>query len=134
MEKSVKLTWNGMVFEGSPSAIAKIIASAKTDSVIANKGTVVLRKGAELKKIFATINADTAEEFVLKALDKAGQGIHTVFSGLNDTIRNRFHRDPKDVIVVETATMNGRTFVSKVTVGDQELKGHFAKGGLSIGR
>ena len=120
----MKLFLNGYEVEGTANEIAKLISKTKTNSQIVSKSekpVIALRKGSELKKAFQNIQADNAEMFVQKCLDIAnGQGIHTVFSGMNDLIRNKFNSNP--------------ALVTKGMMEAGLIKGHPSKGGFTINR
>ena len=132
-------TADGGTIIGTPKQIANfILATAKQSVTVANKDAkpaVILRKGHELKKIFSSIMAPTAEEFVNKCMDATGgQGIHVVFSGLNELIKTKYGVNPRDVITVTTTVIGNKSYVEDIAVGDVHYSGHFSNGGLTISK
>jgi hypothetical protein len=133
--KTIRVVYNGIEMEGTIPQISKLIVSLNQNAVTAQKPAPAarLKDRKELQEVFKSVKADNAEDFVVSALVAAGQPIHTVFSGMNEVIRSKYGKDPKDVIRVSVdETETGHRYIRKVTVGSRELKGHFSKGGLTI--
>ena len=94
--------------------VASIMSSLNGTTKPAEK---VYEKSAVIRKAIRNIKAETAEDLVLSSLVNR-DGLHTVISGLNQEIRDRFELDP----VVVTSDM----------IKDGLIKGRPAKRGFWI--
>lgn len=90
----VTLKYGKVVIQCKPGDISGIMSSLEGKSEA--KKEKVYEKSAVVKKAVRSIKASSPQEFVLKALANR-EGLHTVFSGLNDELRTRFEVDPKDI-------------------------------------
>jgi hypothetical protein len=94
MDKNmVTLKIGKTIIQCRPEDVGNIMSSVSTAPVTAEKK---YEKSTVIHKAIRNLEANTPEELVIGALANRS-GIHTVFSGLNEELRNRFGADPIDV-------------------------------------
>ena len=91
-----------------PEDVAGIMASVGS-GVNTLPQKPLYEKSSILHKAIRSIQADDAEDLVLKAL-KGRVGVHTVYSGLNQELRDRFGADPVEISesLINKGLINGR--------------------------
>lgn len=97
MKKTVKLSYNGITLECSPSQAKEIMFANKPAGETITSTPHV--EASVLRKALKNIKADTPEDFVLQALLQTPKkdGIHVVWNGLNAELKDRFNCDPQAV-------------------------------------
>jgi hypothetical protein len=109
MEKSfVTVKFAGATITCKPEDVASIM-SALNGNAPAKDGKKVFEKSSVIHKAIRNIKAETPEELVTSALANR-DGLHTVFSGLNDELRTRFGADPIEVTesMINDGLIDGR--------------------------
>lgn len=102
MENLVTLKVGKAVIKCRPEDIGSIMSGLSALPTIDKKKT--FEKSSVVHKNIKNIQAENAKDLVLKALANR-EGLHTVFSGLNEEIRDRFSEDP--VTVTNSLIANG---------------------------
>lgn len=95
MEKNfVTIKIAGATIQCKPEDVSSIMSSLNGSKPA--DGKKVYEKSTVIHKAIRNLKAETPEELVLGALANR-DGLHTVFSGLNDELRVRFGVDPVDI-------------------------------------
>lgn len=110
MPKTNKITIiraDGVKIQCLPEQAASVMASF-TGQVGVVAGKLPYKSSKDIRNAVRNITGDTASEYVmniLKANVTNGYGLHTVYSGLNHNIREKYADDPQ--MVTEALRDNG---------------------------
>lgn len=108
MEKNfVTIKLGKATIQCKPEDVAGIMSSMNGSKP--EDGKKVYEKSTVVHKAIRNLKAETPEELVLGALANR-DGLHTVFSGLNDELRVRFGADPIDITekMISAGQIKGR--------------------------
>jgi hypothetical protein len=108
MEKNfVTVKFAGATITCKPGDVASIMGALNGKPV--TDGKKVYEKNTIIHKAIRNLKAETPEELVINALANR-EGLHTVFSGLNEELRDRFGADPVAVTegMISDGLINGR--------------------------
>ncbi len=94
-ENFVTLKIGKTVITCKPEDVGGIMASMNGPASKAAEKPIY-EKSTTLRKAIINIEANNPKDLVLKALANRN-GIHTVISGLNNELRERFNVDPRDI-------------------------------------
>lgn len=109
MEKNfVTVKFQGATIQCRPEDVAGIMGSLNKDTSN-DPAKKVYEKSSVIHKAIRNIKAETPEDLVLGAIANRN-GLHTVFSGLNDELRTRFGADPVEVTekMINNGLIKGR--------------------------